>query len=287
LSALFSGITKPFAGGNLTARLGGLLEGGNQQSDLRGVQLVPDTVASTGFGALKLYAGLASRLPHHVLSLSYGLALGSVGSGVRADWRKQVGDVRHEFWYPLGDHRILNLESRLTFGGIQVPRKIPLPERFFGGNNEQFFIPDDSWRIRANPVIRAIPGSRFFQTADGAGGDRFFSYNMTASYAVWRKSLMPSELLKNAEFQSQLQGSIKTVANTLSNHYATLDQHYCTLIVQLPAVQSTLNDLKTAVTAAQTARPGQFTEPFKVCLGAMNTAARRPSRRILNNTALL
>ena len=110
---------------------------------------------------------------------------------MRVDWRKQIGDVRHEFWYSLGDHRILSLESRLTFGGIQVPQKIPLPERFFGGNHEQFFMPDDSWKIRANPVIRAIPGSRFFRSADGAGGDRFFSYNLTAAYAVWRKSLVP------------------------------------------------------------------------------------------------
>jgi len=27
----------------------------------------------------------------------------------------------------------LSLESRFTFGGILVPQKIPLPERFFGG----------------------------------------------------------------------------------------------------------------------------------------------------------
>src|SRR5262249_13713071 len=74
LSAQFSGMTKPFASGNFTARFGGLLEGGNRQSELHNMRLAPDTLASTGFGALKLYVGLDSRLPHNVFSLSYGLA---------------------------------------------------------------------------------------------------------------------------------------------------------------------------------------------------------------------
>jgi hypothetical protein len=69
----------------------------------------------------------------------------------------------------------LTTDERKTIVYELVPRprpfpgKIPLPMRFFGGNNEEFFIPGESWQIRANPVIRAIPGSRLFRTADGAG----------------------------------------------------------------------------------------------------------------------
>jgi len=185
LSAQFSGVSHPFANGNVIGRFGGLLEGGNRYNSLHNVRLAPNTLNSTGFGAFKLYGGISSRLKHNVFSVSYGLELGSAGPAARLDWHKHIGDIRHEFWYPLGDHRILDLESRFTIGGLQVPGKIPLSERFFGGNDEQFFIPGDSWRIRENPVIRAIPGSRFFRTRAGAGGEEFFSYNFTAAYVVW------------------------------------------------------------------------------------------------------
>lgn len=275
LSAQFSGMTRAFQNGNFTFRFGGLLEGGNRQSTIRSVPLTPDTLGNAGFGSLKLYAGLDSRFPHNVLSVSYGLALGSIGPAARVDWRKHVGDLRHEFWYPLGDHRILDLESRFTFGRIQTPGKIPLSERFFGGNNEEFFIPGDTWQIRANPVIRAIPGSRFYRTADGAGGERFFSYNLTAAYAVWRKTLVPQELTTDPDFNSELQGAITTVTSTLQNYYASKDPHYLNVVAQLPAVQSALNDLKEKVTASQTAHPGQFPNEFKACLKAVGGAIRR------------
>lgn len=273
LSAQFAGITREFQ--NFTFRFGGLLEGGNRQSTIRSVPLAPGTVANAGFGTLKLYAGLDSRLPHNVFSASYGLELGSIGPAARVDWRKHIGDLRHEFWYSLGDHHILDLESRFTVGRIQVPGRIPLSERFFGGNNEEFFIPGDSWQIRENPVIRAIPGSRFYRTANGAGGDRFFSYNLTAAYAVWRKPLVPTDLTNDPAFTSELQGAINTVTSTLQNYYASKDPNYLGVVAQLPDVQSKLDNLKTKVTASQTAHPGEFTAEFKACLKAVNGALRR------------
>lgn len=275
LSAQFSGITRSFQNGNFTFRFGGLLEGGNRQSTIRGVKLTPDTIKDAGFGSLKLYAGLNSRLPHNVFSVSYGLALGSVGPAARVDWRKHIGDLRHEFWYPLGDQHIFDLESRLTIGRIQIPGKIPLSERFFGGNNEELFIPGDAWQIRANPVIRAIPGSRFYRTANGAGGQRFFSYNLTAAYAVWRKPLVPHELTKDPDFTSELQGAIITITSTLQNYYATKDSNYTSVVAQLPTLQNKLSNLKDQVAASQTAHPGQFTSEFNACLKAINGAVRR------------
>ena len=155
-----------------------------------------------------------------------------------------------------------------------------MPELFFGGNNEQLFMAEDAWEIRANPVIRAIPGSRFFQTADGAGASHFFSYNLTAAYAVWRKPLMPAELLKDPDFQSQLEGSIETVISTLQTQYAARDPHVEKIAKQLPSVQTELEKLMTAVTAAQNARPGQFAEQFKACQRAINTALRRTKSAI-------
>jgi hypothetical protein len=275
LSAQFSGTTVPFGNGNFTVRLGALLEGGNRQSALRNVRLTPRTISSDAFGALKLYAGLNSRLSHNVFSASYGLELGSVGPTARVDWRKHIADVRHEFWYPLGDHRILDLESRFTIGRIQVPGKIPLADRFFGGNNEELFISGDSWQIRANPVIRAIPGSRFYRTAVGDGGDRVFSYNFTAAYALWRRPLVAQEITKDDKFKALVEAQLTNATSNEHLHFLTKDSHYVTLVGDLPPVRTALKDLKTTVTTAQTLHPGEFPAKFKTCLGAIDRADSR------------
>lgn len=280
LSAQFAGISQPFAGGNLTFRFGGLLEGGNRQSSVGGALLPPDTVSNTGFGSLKLYAGVSGRLRRHVLAASYGLELGSIGPASRIDWRKHIGDVRHEFWYPLGNHRILDVESRFSIGRVDVSGDIPLAERFFGGNNEEFFLPNDTFQIRANPVIRAIPASSFFRTASGTGGDRFFSYNLTAAYAVWRKPLVPEELTADEDFKTELDKSIETITGNLQNFEETKDAHYQALVPLLPQVSAALNSLKTAITTAQEARPGQFETEFKQALRTTNTAIRRTDSAI-------
>jgi hypothetical protein len=276
MTAQFSGMSRPLARGNLTFRFGAVLEGGNRQSSIRNVPLAPDTLANAGFGSLKFYAGMASRLRHNVFSVSYGLELGSVGPAARVDWRKHIGDVRHEFWYPLGNHRILDLESRLTVGRIQVPGNIPLSERFFGGNNEEFFIPGDTWEIRENPVIRAIPGSRLYRTADGAGGERFFSYNLTAAYTVWRKALVPQELIDDPSFSSVLGDALDTITGNLQNTHATKDPHYQKIVTNLlPRVNVALVNLQTVVTNAQLAHPGEAETKFKTSLRAISTAIRR------------
>jgi hypothetical protein len=191
------------------------------------------------------------------------------------DWRKHIVDARHEFWRSVGNHRLLNLESRFTLGTLQVPGRVPLPERFFGGNNEEFLIASDVWQIRSNPVIRAIPGSKFFRTPEGAGSRNFFSYNFTAAYGYWRKTLVPEELINDPEFTNQLQGAMASVTSTLQNYYASRDQHYNEVVAQLPALQTALNDLKTAVAAAQAARPDESTDLFKACTRAVSGALRR------------
>ena len=278
LSAQFSAISKPLAGGNLTMRFGGLLEGGNQQSRLAAGLVAPKTVTSAGVASLKLYAGLDSRISHNILSASYGLQLGSLRPGTRVDWRKQIGDVRHEFWYPLGDHRILDLESRLTLGSIQIPGRIPVSERFFGGNNEELFIPNDTWEIRQNPVIRAIPGSSFFRTSQGAGGTRFISYNLTAAYSIWRKVLIPTEITNDDDFKSSLKDSIDVVTNTIQNYYTTKDKGFADTVALLPKLKTALADLQTVV---QSAPPtGPFEADFKKCVSAIKIASSRANEAV-------
>jgi hypothetical protein len=276
LSAQVSGMSQPFANGSFSVRLGGLLEAGNSQSAVRDVKVSTDTLNSAGFGSLKMYAGLDSRLPHNVFSISYGLEIGMVKRVGRVDWRKHIGDLKYDFWYPLGEHRILELESQFTVGAVQVPGRIPLPMRFFGGNNEQSFIPGESWQIRANPVIRAIPGSKLFQTSAGAGAEGFFSYNLTAAYDVWRQPLAPPALTKDPDFVSTLQSSIDSIVSPQQVFHATKDPHYQTIVMQLlPNVSGLLKDLKAAVDKAQSARPGELVAKFKACTAVIGTATRR------------
>jgi hypothetical protein len=272
----FAGVTKPLAGGDLSLRFGAALDGGNRQTEPGNLILAPDTVRNAGFGSLKLYGGVDSRFARNILSASYGLELGSVGPAARVDWRKHIFDARHQFWYSLGNHHLLDLENRFTMGKLEVPGKVPLPDRFFGGNNEEFLIASDDWQIRANPVIRAIPGSRFFQTAEGAGARSFFSYNLTAAYGIWRKTLVPEELTSDVEFNTQLEGSISSVTSTLEVFYYSKDPHYATVVSQLPAAQTALQDLQATVTTAQGAHTGADPDLFKACTNAI----RRVSRRI-------
>jgi len=271
----FAGVTKPLAGGNLSLRFGGALDGGNRQTEAGNLILAPNTVRNAGFGTLKLYGGVDSRFARNIFSASYGLELGSVGPAARVDWRKHIFDARHQFWYSLGNHHLLDLEQRFTVGKLQIPGKVPLPDRFFGGRNEEFLIASDSWQIRANPVIRAIPGSRFFQTAEGAGGRSFVSYNLTAAYGIWRQTLVPEELTNDAEFNDQLEGSITSVTSTLEVFYYSKDPHYANVIAQLPAAQTALQDLQTVVNTVQRTHAGQAADQFEACTDAIKAVSRR------------
>lgn len=281
LSANIFGTSRPLVNGNLIFRFGGMVEGGNRQSDLINPQLTADTIADSPFGAAKLFVGVASRFKHHSLSASYGLQLGAAGRAVRVDWAKHIADVQHEFWYSGSNHRVIDLESRLTLGFISVPGKIPLAERFFGGNHEETFMASDSWLIRANPVIRAIPGSRLFRTPSGDGGDRFFSYNFTGAYSIWQMPLVPSELSRDEEFRSLANAQLINVESFLELHFLTKDPHFFKVAEFIqkpegnPTVQAALANLSTVVTAAQTSHPGQHDDEFEACIDAIDDAESR------------
>ena len=126
------------------------------------------------------------------------LATRNVASGIL--WKKLIGGVDHDFWHNAGEHHSFDIESRLTAGNIETTGPIPVGERFFGGSYAQMFMPGDAWQIRTNPVVRAIPGSRYFETSAGAGANRYIAGNLTASFAVWQKPLVPDEVRKEKKF---------------------------------------------------------------------------------------
>jgi len=273
LSGQIDGETRPFWKSTLVARFGGLLQGGNMQSNVPAGLLPPQTVPNAGYGSLKGYLGLSSRTSHNVFSVSYGLELGSVGPSAQIDWRKHIGDVVDEFWIPLGDHKPLEVESRFTSGGIQVPHSIPLPARFFGGNGEQYFVPGDSWQISDVPVIRAIPANRFYLTGEGAGADRFTSINLTFAYPVKSKPIMPKDLSTDPELNKVLHAQIVTATSVEQNYYSWKDPHFSVALSKLPNLKQLLNALQSAVNTAQAAHPGQLQDQFADCTTNIGTAA--------------
>jgi len=263
LSAQFSAATRPFAGGAMTFRFGGLIEGGNMQSSFSRSQLAGDTVASAGFGAIKSYAGLASRLTHNVLSASYGLELGSIGPSTRVDWRKHIVDIADEFWIPLRPHYALEVEGRFTAGLLQVPGVVPVGERFFGGNAETYFVPGDTWQIRANPVIRAIPANRFGLTSQGAGGSSFASVNWTAAFPVKAWPLVP--LAVKDEATPLLDGQITSATSVEQNFFSWKDPAFQEILKLQEPLRASLTTLRIAVEAAKSENSATPQLPFTNC----------------------
>ena len=217
-------MTKPLAGGNLSLRFGAALDGGNRQTEAGSLILAPDTVRKCRLRHVETlrrgrFAFRAATFSQRLMVSSWvqlDQPRGSIGANT-SSMRDINSGIRSAII-------ICSISNRVSLPvDFQVPGKVPLPERFFGGNNEEFLIASDDWQIRANPVIRAIPGSKFFQTAAGAGGKEFFSYNFTAAYGIWRKTLVPEELTTDDDFKSELEGAITTVTSTLQNYYSSKD----------------------------------------------------------------
>jgi hypothetical protein len=275
LAAQLSAITRPLGKWRLPIRFGGLLEGGRLASDFRVASLPQDTVPGSDYGAAKLFLGTTTRLDRNTLAGSYGIELGSAGPGARVDWIKHVGDLAHDLVVPVGDHRSLEIESRLTAGLLQVRGSVPVTARFFGGNREEPFIPGETWTIRSNPVIRSIPANRFNLIAAGPGATRFVAYNVTAAIPLWRRPIVPLELSQDTEFAKQLGAQITTATSFVQTDYAAKDPHFKLAAGRIGDVRAALAKLGAAVSAAASARPGQFTELFTACTKVIKRADSR------------
>lgn len=274
-SAQLAALTRPLGESQLALRFGGLLEGGRLESDARGSLLASNTVSSSDYASAKLYLGTTTRLDRHVLAASYGIEAGSTRPGRSEPWIKHIVDLAHTVAIPVGEHRSLTLESRLAGGLLHVADTVPVNVRFFGGNREEPFIPGDTWTIRSNPVIRSIPANSFSRTNQGAGGTHFVSYNLTASVPIWRKPLVPFELLRDPDFRPLVKTQLDSATSVLQVGYAAKDQHFQRVVTLAGDAQAPLASLKAAVEAAKKARPGQFEEQFVACTRQIGATERR------------
>jgi hypothetical protein len=213
--------TRAFGSHELIVRFGGVVEGGNKQTDLDQRLLPAAALADSGYGSIKTFVGGTMTLGTNALKGSYGLQLGRANQGSGLDYIKQVFDTAADFHYLVTDHRPINLSLQFTAGAIHTRHRLPVGERFFGGNAVQNFIAGDDWIIPSGPFIRSFPQNRFTPATVGGipGGDRFFSTNITLALTVWGKPLVPREILAEPDFPNMVALEFSTAESSLRNEY--------------------------------------------------------------------
>lgn len=203
--------TRPLSKLNLIFRFGGSIEGGNRQSSVPQGAALPSTVVDSGYGAVKFYVGASLTTRKHDWKASYGLQLANNGEETSVDYRKQIFDAAYRLRFQPAPYKPFQLDAQFTVGSLtRVHGSIPLAERFFGGNVEQEFIQGDSWKIRANPVIRSFPQNRLNGTGASLplGGDDFIAFNLTVAQTLWQKQLIPSEISEDPDVNAGLGGQL-------------------------------------------------------------------------------
>ena len=120
-------------------------------------------------------------------------------------------------------------------------------------------------------MIRSLPANRFYRTRDGAGAQRFISYNSTIAITTWRKPLIPSDLSNDAGFQESKRFALDSATNTLHFLYASDDKNFAQAIKSLPTIANKLKVLRDVV--SETPSPND-------CIDLVDSAAESVDRAI-------
>jgi hypothetical protein len=228
LTLQFLGSSKPFTHLGLVLRYGSSVEGGNEQTTMASppVALPKQDLSNSGFAAVKSYIGVTARTSHQSFATSYGVEFGSASSNPNLDFVKHLFDFNYAgrlYGRQTGDevfHRSLTLEAEVAGGVIQNLSGIPTPERFFGGNIAQSFMPGDTWTIPDGPIIRSIPQDQLNGSSSGfLGATSFYSINTTWSVPVWGRSIIPREVTAGGDFKNKLEFAEGTATSTLALYY--------------------------------------------------------------------
>lgn len=209
--------TRPTGAHQLFFRAGASVEGGNRQTNLPQTETPSQTLADSGYGALKLYVGASLTTSKHDWKASYALLLGNDGENLAVDYRKQIVDAAYRLRFLPREFKPFQLGAQITAGWLRSRGGfIPYGERFFGGNAEQEFIQGDSWRIRSDPFIRSFPQNRLNGSEPfPLGGDDFVSINLTVAQTIWQKELVPAEISRDPDLNAALGGQLKVARTVL------------------------------------------------------------------------
>jgi hypothetical protein len=271
LSAQFNTQTRPFWKDSTFFRSGFFIQGGNEQARPSSAVLPANTILNTGEGSIRLYEGLSQFSNHDALSVSYGIEFGSIGPATRIDWRKHIAEVSADSWWDIGSHHPFELESDLNIGALQIPGQVPLAERFFGGNAEHFFIPNNTWQIHDQPYFRAVPANELSTTSQGLGGDNFWTVNLTLSYPFFVHPLVPQDVTSDPEVQTAINSALGTAQSLEVVYYEYKDPNYAVAAALLPAIQTSLQQIKDHLDTARKASTDP-TLDFDDCSDAIGDA---------------
>jgi len=205
-------------------RFGSSIEGGNEQSSIGNVAGTPAGVGvlSNPYGSVKSYAGLTFNLGRQAFAGSYGVQFGSASSTPSLDYTKHLLNLSYSTRILFVEHKPTTIDAQFGAGYISGSEtRIPVPERFFGGNVEHPFIAGDPWHFPGNPLFRSFSEYQFGRTSAGGGigGKSFYAANLTVAQAVWGRPIVPPDLSSDPSFRRKLGGQIKMARETAKLSY--------------------------------------------------------------------
>ncbi|MEP6849666.1 MAG: hypothetical protein ABI999_12485 [Acidobacteriota bacterium] len=271
-----NGATKPFGGYRTLIRYGASFKSGNQQSDFAVDAADESSVADSGDDIFKAFVGTTLTANRLSFSASFGLGIGGDRLSHGVDFAKYIGDIAvSKRWVPKDQapgevHKVLILEFRAAGGIIRKFGDVPVTERFFGGNRLRSFTSDSNWEIADGPFIRSIPSARLNadSTIGPIGGDRFYSFNFTASRPFWGQPLLFKEIVTDSDFQGALTAAEESSRSILRNYYATKLNLFDPIVTRMlttgnPAtsVKAMLGDLLTPLNHLPDDLPGCTPSP--------------------------
>lgn len=255
LGQLF-GATRALGSHNLFVRFGASVEGGHLQTNLAQANVPPSNLAQSRYRAVKMYVGGTLSGSRQESKVSYAFQLANSGEGMHVDYSKQLFDVAYRARFLPQDHRPLQIEAQFTAGILRsASGRIPVGERFFGGNVEDDFIQGDTWRIRSNPFIRSFPQKRLDRPGSGlpVGGESFVSFNLTVAPTVWNRQLMPQEIARDPDVTSGLGGQLLSTRLFLREETIQSSKQIQDLQQRIKVLTPTINALTGKLTNLQSA----------------------------------
>ena len=255
----FFAATRARGSSELILRFGAAVEGGNKQADVSPPLVPPENLANSGYGSIKTFVGGTMRVGRHAFKGSYGIQLGSADGGSGLDYVKQVFDTAAILRFLVGAHKPVTLDIQFTAGHIDRRGRLPLAERFFGGNAERNFIASDTWTIRSNPFIRSFPENSLARTSDGGilGGDQFFSANATLAATVWSKPLVPREVLDDPDLPRIVEFQFGSAESALRNQYLSESPEFRRVAEMIRPLSAALTAVEEELTALENQNPPQ------------------------------
>ena len=279
----FQAVSKPIdtEPARFLIRYGAGLDQGNQQSGSTSIPLPPDTIGNSAIGSVRFYGGLTAVSNHFEGAASYGLQIGGPGL-TELGFAKHIGDVSFSARVPGGSHSPFDFTVRATAGGItrgSGNNRIPINDRFFGGNTVSAFIPGDNWTIPNGPLVRSIATNRF-AGGGGFGGTSFYSLNATVGKVLWASPIIPRDV-DTPDFGERIGAAEASAQNWFADDFEGASPFFAALIRDVPPkMKSDVDAASAEFKAIRAASPGGVSATLNSALNAAEHTATRAQQAV-------